>query len=145
MKLSRFAGIILINDEDKVLLQLRTSNERLYPNCWTLPGGRVEEGESPDQAIRREVKEELGLDLRSYDLFETIVEKTRKETVERRIYWANISKRIESLELGEGAALEYFSSAKVSQLRVAFDLEPVIMNFLKTHGAQNKHSSALRG
>jgi mutator protein MutT len=132
LKLSRFAGIVLINDEAKVLLQLRSSFERLYPNWWTLPGGRVEEGETSEQAIRREVKEELGIDLRSYDLFETIVEKTEQETVERRIYWANISERVESLILGEGAALEYFSSAEVSKLNVAFDLKPVIMNFLKT-------------
>jgi 8-oxo-dGTP diphosphatase len=132
LKLSRFAGIVLINDEAKVLLQLRSSFEGLYPNWWTLPGGKVEEGETSEQAIRREVKEELGLDLHSCDLFETIVEKTEDETVERRIYWANISERVESLILGEGAVLEYFSSAEVSKLNVAFDLKPVIMNFLKT-------------
>ncbi len=62
-----------MNTENKVLLQLRSKDDYLYPDCWTLPGGRVEEGEILEQAIVREVKEELGWDLRGCGLFRTIV------------------------------------------------------------------------
>lgn len=55
MKVKRFVGIILVNKENKVLLQLRSKDDHLYPNCWTLPGGKVEEDESLEQAIVREV------------------------------------------------------------------------------------------
>jgi mutator protein MutT len=133
LKLSRFAGIILMNPEGEVLLQLRSTDERLYPDCWTLPGGKVEEGESPEQAILREVKEELGWDLRDHSLFKVIVENPPDETVERYIYWGNISERAEDLQLGEGVLLKYFSARKILRLEVAFDLKPVIMQFLKDH------------
>jgi 8-oxo-dGTP diphosphatase len=133
LKLARFVGIILVNVEAKVLLQLRSEDDYLYPNCWTLPGGRVEEGESLEQAILREVKEELGFDLRAYDLFKTIVENSLSETTERHIYWGNISERIENLKLGEGTALKYFSLGEIPRLEIAFDLKPVIIDFLKTH------------
>jgi 8-oxo-dGTP diphosphatase len=133
LKVNRFVGIILTNAEAKVLLQLRCKDERLYPNCWTLPGGKVEAGESPEQAIVREVKEELGLDLRDHSLFKTIVENTPDEIMERHIYWGRISERVENLKLGEGAALKYFSSKRILRLKVAFDLKPVIMDFLGTH------------
>lgn len=122
-----------MNAEAKVLLQLRCKNEFLYPNCWTLPGGRVEEGESIEQAILREVQEELGLGLRDHSLFKTIVENASDEIVERHIYWGNISERVEDLELGEGTALKYFSSREIPRLEVAFDLKPVIIDFLKIH------------
>jgi 8-oxo-dGTP pyrophosphatase MutT (NUDIX family) len=133
LKHNRFAGIILVNPEAEALLQLRSKDDYLYPNCWTLPGGRVEEGESFEQAILREVKEELGLDLRGHNLFKTIVENTLDETTERHIYWGDISERIEDLKLGEGAAWEYFSLGEILRLDVGFDLKPVITDFLKTH------------
>lgn len=137
MKLNRFVGIILVNAESKVLLQLRCKDEFLYPNCWTLPSGRVEEGESLEQAILREVKEELGLDLRDHNLFKTIVENAPDGIIERHIYWSDISERVENLELGEGTALKYFSSKEISRLEVGFDLKPVIIDFLKMHACRN--------
>ena len=118
-------------------MQLRCKNDFLYPGCWTLPGGRVEEGESPELAIVREVKEELGLDLHGFKLFRTIVENMPDEVVERHIYWSNISEKIEALKLGEGTALRYFSSKEISRLEVAFDLKPVIIDFLKIGASKN--------
>lgn len=50
-------GIILRGD--KVLLTKR----EIYPfqGCWVLPGGHVEYGEKVEEAIKREMKEELGV------------------------------------------------------------------------------------
>jgi mutator protein MutT len=132
LKVKRFVGIILVNAENKVLLQLRSKDNHLYPDCWTLPGGKVEEGESLEQAIVREVREELGWDLRGYGLFRTIVLSGADGTTERHIYWGKISERAEDLKLGEGAALKCFFSEEVLELEVVFDLKPVIIDFLKT-------------
>jgi putative (di)nucleoside polyphosphate hydrolase len=43
---------------DKVLVAERTD----YPGSWQLPQGGIEDGESPDQAIHREMREELAVD-----------------------------------------------------------------------------------
>ena len=44
-----------------VLLVHRHPSRRWYPDCWDLVGGHVESGESPNQAVIRECREELGV------------------------------------------------------------------------------------
>lgn len=44
-----------------VLLAHRHPARRWYPDCWDLVGGHIEPGETPEQAIRRECHEELGV------------------------------------------------------------------------------------
>ena len=45
----------------QVLLGLRAPERRLYPNVWDVFGGHVEPGESNEQALLRELHEELGI------------------------------------------------------------------------------------
>jgi len=55
------AGII--PSDGKVLICQRRRND-VRPLKWEFPGGKVAPGESPRQALRRELKEELGIDAR---------------------------------------------------------------------------------
>jgi mutator protein MutT len=90
-----------VNAENKVLLQLRSKDDYLYPDCWTLPGGKVEEGESLEQAIVREVREELGRDLRGCSLFRTIVLNDSDGMMERHIYSARFLRELKILDLAK--------------------------------------------
>ena len=47
-------------DSDRALLAHRHPGRRIYPNVWDLPGGHIEDGESPEETLRRELFEELG-------------------------------------------------------------------------------------
>lgn len=53
------AGLILY--DGRVLLCLRSLRRKWYPGVWDLPGGHVEEGETPQAALVRELREELGI------------------------------------------------------------------------------------
>ena len=52
----------LINEKNEVLISLR-KNRADYNGYWEYPGGKVEIGETIDQALAREIKEELNLDI----------------------------------------------------------------------------------
>ena len=55
------AALILKNG--KVLVCQRTRHQTM-PLKWEFPGGKIEEGEQPHDALRRELDEELGIDAR---------------------------------------------------------------------------------
>ncbi|WP_306937637.1 NUDIX domain-containing protein [Streptomyces phaeochromogenes] len=61
------AAVLITNPSDDLLIVHPSKDDA----PWQLPGGIVEQGESPLDAVRREGREELGLDLdvREYDLF----------------------------------------------------------------------------
>ena len=62
MKTLLVVAAALVNANGEVLLAQRPEGKRLAGK-WEFPGGKVEEGESPEVALSRELKEELGIDV----------------------------------------------------------------------------------
>jgi 8-oxo-dGTP diphosphatase len=62
MKTLLVVAAALVNERDEVLLAQRPEGKRLAGK-WEFPGGKVEEGESPEDALVREISEELGVTL----------------------------------------------------------------------------------
>ena len=50
---------ILVKD-NRVLIAKRSATDKL-PNKWEFPGGKLEDGESPEECLKRELQEELGI------------------------------------------------------------------------------------
>jgi 8-oxo-dGTP diphosphatase len=57
----RTVGALLVDAQGRVLLGLRAAHKKAWPNHWDAIGGRVEAGETPAQAMIREVGEEIGV------------------------------------------------------------------------------------
>ncbi|MEY3308612.1 MAG: hypothetical protein RLZZ413_2650 [Pseudomonadota bacterium] len=61
MKIVLVSAVALIDSEGRVLLAQRPEGKSMA-GLWEFPGGKVEAGESPEAALIRELKEELGID-----------------------------------------------------------------------------------
>ena len=72
MSLKVVCGILIWND--KVLIGKRKLTNEHQPGKWEFPGGKMEEGETIDETIIREFKEELDIDIYPFHEFRTLSE-----------------------------------------------------------------------
>ena len=59
----KVANVIILDDDDQFLIIKRTKTAPTHPLHWDLPGGHVEEGESFEEAAKREALEETNLEV----------------------------------------------------------------------------------
>ncbi len=126
-------SILPVNERGEVLLQQRDHAPGiLYPGHWTIFGGAVEEDETTDEAIRRELLEELELDLpvRHWHTYTCPVRSIPdKLDVVVHVYVANTDRTVESLTLHEGQAMGYFDREGASGLTIGFEKAPIVQKF----------------
>ena len=62
MKIVLVAAVALVDADGRVLISKRPEGKQLG-GLWEFPGGKVEQGERPETALIRELKEELAIDV----------------------------------------------------------------------------------
>lgn len=73
--IARTVGALFIGADGKILLGLRSSSKKVWPSHWDSIGGRVEAGESLQEALVREVQEEVGVTPTQFGLIAVVPEK----------------------------------------------------------------------
>lgn len=120
---------LLVNRRGEVLLQLRDDDPTLlFPNCWTLPGGHVERGESAGEAIRRELMEEMRLAV-PLRVWKTSIAPRANYTVHQTFFTGPLDVPAESLSLSEGQALRFVGPGGIESLPLAFGFLLVLREF----------------
>jgi len=79
----------LIRDEDKILIAQRGRRKR-FGWKWEFPGGKVRPDETPEDCLRREIKEELNLEIRVEKHFCTTHHQYPDFNIELIAFWCSI-------------------------------------------------------
>ena len=131
-ELIAIAAIIFENDKGELLLYLRDNKPGIpFPLHWDLIGGHVEEGETPEEALVREVREELDYDLKEFRFFR------KYECMEgdaypniKYIYSGKINIPQANITLLEGDHAEYFRKDEIHSLKFANILREIVMDYI---------------
>lgn len=78
----------IIRDGDKIFATARGYGE--FKGGWEFPGGKVEEGETPEQALAREIKEELDAEIEVGEYLDTIEYDYLTFHLSMRCYWCKV-------------------------------------------------------
>ncbi len=104
----------VIKDRNKEGQPIIFATQRGYGDLkggWEFPGGKIEEGETPQEALEREIKEELDTEIEVYDLIDTIEYDYPKFHLSMDCFWCEIVKG--DLVLKEHEAAKWLDKASL--------------------------------
>ena len=121
------AAIICDDYEKKTKIFATQRGYGDYKDGWEFPGGKIEDGETPKEALIREIKEELGAMIEVYDLIDTIDYDYEKFHLHMNCYWATVSEgKLKLLEHEAAKWLRYEELESVDWLPADLALLPKI-------------------
>lgn len=98
--MNKIRARVIIIDQNRILLIKRVKKDSIY---WIFPGGGVEDGETSEEAVVRECKEELGVDVFMKKYFDAVETEYFGQMHENRFYICKIT----GGEVGTGNGPEY--------------------------------------
>ena len=104
------AGIII--EDGKVFATQRGYGE--FKDGWEFPGGKIEQGETPEEAVVREIMEELDTEIKVGDLIDTIEYGYPTFHLSMDCFWAEVTAG--HLELKEAEAAKWLTKDQLNSV-----------------------------
>ena len=111
MKTIRVVAAV-IRDKEKIFATARGYGE--FKGQWEFPGGKVEPGETPQQALKREILEELNTEIEVGELIDTIEYDYPTFHLSMDCFWSKVS--VGKLELKEAEAAKWLTKDELDSV-----------------------------
>lgn len=113
MKYIEVVAAIILDAEGKIFATQRGYGD--WKDWWEFPGGKIESGESPEKALKREIQEELSTDISVDDFFCTVEYDYPKFHLTMHCYLCSLL--TESLHLNEHEAAKWLSKEELDSVQ----------------------------
>lgn len=110
---------LIVNENNELLLQKKTIDYPTLPGgYWCFFGGEIENGEKPDETIRRELREELGIDFQEIHLYRELDYEIPKYYGKQYVFEVKFKGKISDIRLTEGAGFAFFDKSELKNLKI---------------------------
>ncbi len=124
------AGVpVIIQNSKKEILLGKRAKQIFYPNYWGLPGGMIEHGESLKKAAIREIKEEMGIDIKIIKKSVKVYEDFPKKECNLHLidipFYAKIIKGTPKPK-DETKEVKWFKPSEIKKLKLAYNHNKIL-------------------
>ena len=125
-------GAIVIDNRGRILLQKKTVDYIAVPGGgWCLFGGEIESGEDPKKTLKRELKEELGVDFDDIRFFSNHhYQLDSGFWGEEYTFIVKFNGKISDIRLSEGAGFAFFDFSELGSINLMDMAKDIIDRYL---------------
>ena len=126
MQTRRVALIVFYDEQKRILLQHWWPNPSPYGEEWRFFGGEINAGETPEQAVVRETREELDYELKDYSLVADFEAKAGNISIHRHVFISPLEGKMQKFTQLEGDRMQLFSLGEAAKQKLVPGDEIVI-------------------
>ena len=109
-------GILFNSNKDKILISKRTEKSELS-DFWEFPGGKVDNNETFEIALKREIKEELSINIKIVDLISS--QKHKDEKIDVNVHYYLCDPLDEKIFLSEHEDMKWVKKIELNNFKMA--------------------------
>ncbi|MDB6258978.1 (deoxy)nucleoside triphosphate pyrophosphohydrolase [Lactobacillus amylovorus] len=131
-KIIKVAGVAIIDQDKNKILAGKRNADRLVGGMWEFPGGKIEKGETPQEAAKRELKEEFHDEVQiGPQLGETVSYEYDFGIVKLTVFFAKLLTN--NFDLVAHSEIEWLSADEVQKLNWAPANAPLVKELARTN------------
>ena len=121
---------IILDDDGRILLVRRPRNAKVFPGMWGLISGMIESSETVEEALKREAKEEIGVNVEIVKYTGRYYDAKNRHPTKTVICLPHLTKIVSGnpIPKEQGTEVKWFSKEEIRKMNLAYDHKKMLID-----------------